>query len=128
MATASVLSSCKSKNSQQSHTTESLMLGMQKSLNLLTSLFNNSNITAEDKVSACRELALTMLQRQDSDLWKDVKTFIRAMITYSSGFTDVYLLTANKGECTDFVWAEVEGMWNKLLAKEPVTVVIPEQF
>ena len=128
MATASVPSSCKSKNSQQSHTTKSLMLGMQGSLNLLTSLLNNSNITAEDKVSARRELMLTMLQEQDGDLRKDVKAFIRAMISHSSGFTDVYLLTADKGERTDFVQAEVEGMRNKLLAKEPVTVAIPEPF
>ena len=86
------------------------MLGMQGSLNLLTSLLNNSNITAEDKVSARRELVLTMLQEEDGNLRKDIKAFIRAMIAHSSGFTDIYLLTADKGEHTDFVHAEVEGM------------------
>ncbi|KIK74811.1 hypothetical protein PAXRUDRAFT_19517 [Paxillus rubicundulus Ve08.2h10] len=63
MATAAIAPpSCKSANAQQSQATESLMLGMQGSLNFLTSLLNNSNITSEDKISARRAVALTMLQ------------------------------------------------------------------
>ncbi|KIK80963.1 hypothetical protein PAXRUDRAFT_763722, partial [Paxillus rubicundulus Ve08.2h10] len=117
MATATIAPpSCKSASAQQSHATESLMLGMQGSLNFLTSLLNNLNITSEDKTSACRAVALTMLQEQDGDLPKDVKAFIRAMITHNVGFTDVYTLTADKDERTEFIRAEVEGMRIKLAA------------
>ncbi|KIJ10406.1 hypothetical protein PAXINDRAFT_16560 [Paxillus involutus ATCC 200175] len=111
MATAAVAPpSRKSASARQSHAAESLMLGMQGSLNFLTSSLNNSNITSEDKVSACRAVALTMLQEQDGDLPRDIKAFIRAMIAHNVGFTDVYTLTADKDERTEFVRAEVEGM------------------
>ncbi|KIK92443.1 hypothetical protein PAXRUDRAFT_147312, partial [Paxillus rubicundulus Ve08.2h10] len=122
--------SCKSASAQQSHAAESLMLGMQGSLNFLTSLLNNLNITSEDKTSARRAVALTMLQEQDGDLPKDIKAFIRAMIVHNVGFTDVYTLTADKDECTEFIRAEVGGMQIKLAAKEllPVAVTIPNPF
>ncbi|KIK77188.1 hypothetical protein PAXRUDRAFT_167567 [Paxillus rubicundulus Ve08.2h10] len=100
----------KSASAHQSHTAESLMLGMQGLLNFLTLLLNNSNITSEDKTSACRAVVLTMLQEQDGDLSKDIKAFIRTMIVYNVGFTDVYTLTANKDEHTEFIRVEVEGM------------------
>ncbi|KIK76892.1 hypothetical protein PAXRUDRAFT_780016 [Paxillus rubicundulus Ve08.2h10] len=90
MATATIAPpSCKSASAWQSHATESLMLGMQGSLNFLTLLLNNLNITSEDKTSAHRAVALTMLQEQDGDLPKDVKAFIRAIIAHNVGFTDV---------------------------------------
>ncbi|KIK74920.1 hypothetical protein PAXRUDRAFT_788375, partial [Paxillus rubicundulus Ve08.2h10] len=120
----------KSTSARQSHTIESLMLGMQGSLNFLTSLLNNSNVTSEDKISACRAVALTMLQEQNGDLPKDIKAFIRAMIVHNVGFTDIYMLTADKDERTEFVRAEVECMQMKLAAKEllPVALTIPNPF
>ncbi|KIK99047.1 hypothetical protein PAXRUDRAFT_9149 [Paxillus rubicundulus Ve08.2h10] len=120
----------KSASAWQSHAAESLMLGMQGSLNFLTLSLNNLDITAEDKVSACRAVALTMLQEQDGDLPKDIKAFFRAMIVHNVGFTDVYMLTANKDECTEFIRVEVEGMQIKLVAKEllPVALTIPNPF
>ncbi|KIK92624.1 hypothetical protein PAXRUDRAFT_792088, partial [Paxillus rubicundulus Ve08.2h10] len=116
--------SCKSASTWEFHAAESLMLGMQGSLNFFTSSLNNLDITAEDKVSACRAVALTMLQEQDGDLPKDIKAFIRAMIAHNVGFTDVYMLTADKDECTEFIRAEVEGMSIKLVAKELLPVVL----
>ncbi|KIK95910.1 hypothetical protein PAXRUDRAFT_139671 [Paxillus rubicundulus Ve08.2h10] len=131
MATAAIAPpSHKSASALQSHTAESLMLGMQGSLNFLTSSLNNLNITPEDKVSAHRAVALTMLQEQDGDLLKDIKAFIRAMIIHNVGFTDVYTLTADKDEHAEFIRAEVEDMQIKLMAKEllPVALTIPNPF
>ena len=129
MATVSVMPlSHKSAATWQFHTAETLMLGMQGSLNLLTSSLANTATSTEDKVSACWELAMQMLHEQDNDLPKDVKAFIRIIIARNVGFTEVYTLTTDNDGCLDYVWVEVEGMRIKSNAGEPVPIALPNPF
>jgi len=129
MASASAtLLSRKSTAAQQSHAAETLMLGMQGSLNLLTSSLANTATSAENKVSTHQELEMQMLHKQDNDLPKDVKAFIRAMIAHNVDFTEVYMLTTDKDKCLDYVRVEVEGMRIKSNAGEPVPIALPNPF
>lgn len=104
------------------------MLGMQGSLNLLTSSLANTATSAENKVSTHQELEMQMLHKQDNDLPKDVKAFIRAMIAHNVDFTEVYMLTTDKDKCLDYVRVEVEGMRIKSNAGEPVPIALPNPF
>ena len=91
---------------------ETLMLGMQGSLNLLTLSISSSlqpvTPTAQ-LVSEKRAQALQMLKLQDDDLPRPLKTFIRTMIAHNSGFVDVYLLTEDKVERLEYVTLEYTG-------------------
>jgi len=91
---------------------ETLMLGMQGLLNLLTSSISSSlqpvTPTAQ-LVSEKRAQALQMLKLQDDDLPRPLKTFIWTMIAHDSGFVDVYLLTEDKVERLEYVTLEYTG-------------------
>ena len=91
---------------------ETLMLGMQGSLNLLTSSISSSlqpvTPTAQLVSEKCAQ-ALQMLKLQDDDLPRPLKTFIWTMIAHDSGFVDVYLLTEDKVERLKYVTLEYTG-------------------
>ena len=91
---------------------ETLMLGMQGSLNLLTSSISSSlqlvMPTAQLVSEKCVQ-ALQMLKLQDDDLPRPLKTFIRTMIAHDSGFVNVYLLMEDKVERLEYVTLEYTG-------------------
>ena len=88
------------------------MLGMQGSLNLLTSSITTSlqqsalPASPQDNSLSSRERALNILQAQDNNLQREVKLFVQSMITHDPGFTEVYTLTVDKDERQDYVMLE----------------------
>ena len=88
------------------------MLGMQGSLNLLTSSITTSlqqsalPASPQDNSLSSRERALNILQAQDNDLLREVKLFVWSMIACNPGFTEVYALTVDKDEWQDYVMLE----------------------
>ena len=86
---------------------ESLMLGMQGSLNLLTlSISHSLQPVAQVTTSGKREQALQKLKTEDDDLARPLKAFIQSMIVHDPGFIDVYMWMEDKVERDEYVMLE----------------------
>jgi len=62
----------------------------------------------QERVWALREQALDILQEQDNDLPREIKSFVRSLVAHDSGFMEVYVLTTDKDERRHYIMHEYQ--------------------